>query len=73
MSVIDSFPVNIDILNNHDLLHLSDKIITEASLGKDFSDLRERIDKMIYSIYGITESEIEIIENYIKSRLHSDT
>ena len=42
--------------------NLVDKIIKRKQQGKDTKDLEDKIDKMVYKLYGLSEDEIKIIE-----------
>ena len=55
--------------NNHRITELVDEIIIykEMSPESDTSALEVEIDQMVYELYGLTEEEIAIVENSIKS------
>ena len=47
--------------------NLVDAIIAQKqSPNNDTNPLENQIDQMIYQLYGLTEEEIEIVENSIK-------
>ena len=41
-----------------------DEIIELKKLNKDTQDLEEKIDEMVYDLYGLTEDEKELIRNF---------
>lgn len=41
-----------------------DEIIELKKLNKDTQDLEEKIDEMVYELYGLTEEEKELIRNF---------
>lgn len=71
VSVVDKFPVNRQILDNIELKVLSDKVIKYAKNGEPYDDIDDRIDDVIYKLYGITEEEKSEIRDYISERMKS--
>lgn len=46
------------------IIDLVDEIIELKKLNKDTQDLEEKIDEMLYDLYGLTEDEKELIRNF---------
>ncbi|WP_335969352.1 Eco57I restriction-modification methylase domain-containing protein [Fusobacterium polymorphum] len=46
------------------IIDLVDEIIELKKLNKDTQDLEEKIDEMVYDLYGLTEDEKELIRNF---------
>lgn len=69
VSVMDKFPVNIDILDNKRLRELADVVIGMAIANNDYSNIDSTINNLVYELFDITESEILTIQNYIKERI----
>jgi len=46
------------------IIDLVDEIIELKKLNKDTQDLEEKIDEMVYELYGLTEEEKELIRNF---------
>lgn len=69
VTVIDKFPVNEKILGNVNLIQLAEAVIEKACAGEDYSELDKQIDEMVYTLYGITEDERIVMENYISERI----
>ena len=44
--------------------NIENKIIELKKLNKDTQDLEEKIDEMVYDLYGLTEDEKELIRNF---------
>jgi len=40
------------------------KILESKMQGHDTSNLEKEIDQLVYELYGLTEEEIAIIENF---------
>jgi hypothetical protein len=49
-----------------ELTHLVESIIEKKEKGIDTIELENQIDKLVFELYGLTEEEIEIIENDVK-------
>ena len=47
-----------------DIEIIVDEIIELKKLNKDTQDLEEKIDEMVYDLYGLTEDEKELIRNF---------
>ena len=45
------------------IINLVDRIIEGKKSGIDMRELEEEVDRLVYKLYGLTEEEIEIIEN----------
>ena len=46
------------------IIDLIDEIIELKKLNKDTQDLEEKIDEMVYDLYGLTKDEKELIRNF---------
>ena len=46
------------------IIDLVDEIIELKKLNKDTQDLEEKIDEMVYDLYGLTKDEKELIRNF---------
>lgn len=46
------------------IIKLVEEIIELKKLNKDTQDLEEKIDEMVYELYGLTEEEKELIRNF---------
>ena len=69
VSVIDKFPINEVLLQDTTLKELSQRVIQVATDGLDYSELDEAINKRVYELYDINESESITIHNYIEERV----
>jgi len=49
---------------NKIIIDLVDEIIELKKLNKDTQFLEDRIDEMVYELYGLTEEEKELIRNF---------
>ncbi len=61
--------IDADVLGNiyeQYLGHILKKTDERAELVKDISDLNKKIDKLFYRLYGLSEQEINIIEESMK-------
>ena len=56
-------PKILDIKDTRLLEELVDRVIKKRELGLDITVLEHQIDKLVYDIYGLTDNEIELIEN----------
>ena len=45
------------------IINLVDRIIEGKKSGIDMRELEEEVDRLVYKLYGLTEAEINIIEN----------
>lgn len=45
------------------IINLVDRIIEGKKSGIDMRELEEEVDRLVYKLYGLTEEEINIIEN----------
>ena len=45
------------------IINLVDRIIEGKKSGIDMRELEEKVDRLVYKLYGLTEEEINIIEN----------
>ena len=43
-------------------IKLVDKILEQKKIGKDTSELENKIDAMVYRLYELTDDEIKIVE-----------
>ena len=48
------------------IIKIVDKILVDKKSGKDTKILEDKIDKMVYELYGLTDKEIEIVERGVK-------
>lgn len=46
-----------------EIINLVDRIIEGKKSGIDMRELEEEVDRLVYKLYGLTEEEINIIEN----------
>ena len=46
------------------IIKLVEEIIELKKLNKDTQDLEDRIDEMVYDLYGLTEEEKELVRNF---------
>ena len=60
---LSNLPIIID-KNQKKYIDLVDEIIELKKLNKDTQDLEEKIDEMVYDLYGLTEDEKELIRNF---------
>lgn len=60
---LSNLPIIID-KNQKKYIDLVDEIIELKKLNKDTQDLEDRIDEMVYELYGLTEEEKELIRNF---------
>src|SRR5690554_3343386 len=54
---------NLSDSQESDIVTLSEKIIALKKINSETTDLENEIDQLIYQLFDLTESEIEIIEN----------
>ena len=60
-----NIPIKIaDENSENKIIDLVDEIIELKKLNKDTQDLEEKIDEMVYDLYGLTEDEKELIRNF---------
>ena len=45
------------------IINLVDRIIEGKKSGIDMRELEEEVDRLVYKLYGLTEEDINIIEN----------
>jgi adenine-specific DNA-methyltransferase len=66
---IRNFPFKIDPTAVKKIDELVNKIIEkkDTSADSDTQSLEEKLDQLIYSLYGLTSDQIEIIEQQMKS------
>lgn len=72
VTVIDAFPVNEDILNDEELIRLSEMAIQKAEKEEDFSDIDNLINERVYQLYDFNSDEIAEINNYINERMEAN-
>ena len=60
---LSNLPIIID-KNQKRYIELVDEIIELKKLNKDTQFLEDRIDEMVYELYGLTEEEKELIRNF---------
>ena len=60
---LSNLPIIID-KNQKRYIELVDEIIELKKLNKDTQDLEEKIDEMVYDLYGLTKDEKELIRNF---------
>lgn len=60
---LSNLPIIID-KNQKRYIQLVEEIIELKKLNKDTQDLEEKIDEMVYDLYGLTEDEKELIRNF---------
>ena len=60
---LSNLPIIID-KNQKRYIQLVEEIIELKKLNKDTQDLEDRIDEMVYDLYGLTEEEKELIRNF---------
>ena len=48
---------------NKELKEIKDDLEEKVKIEKEIRDTNEKINKLVYELYGLTEEEIEIIEN----------
>jgi hypothetical protein len=66
VKVFRLFPVKeIDFDNQKPLIDLIDEILSikQQNTSPDTTALEAEIDSLVYELYGLTEEEIEIVEN----------
>ncbi|HLW08646.1 MAG TPA: TaqI-like C-terminal specificity domain-containing protein [Marinilabiliaceae bacterium] len=54
---------NLSDSQESDIVTLSEKIIALKKINSETTDLENEIDQLVYQLFDLTESEIEIIEN----------
>ncbi|WP_300757175.1 TaqI-like C-terminal specificity domain-containing protein [uncultured Brachyspira sp.] len=54
--------IEVDEKIEKDIIQLVDKIIIAKKENKDTSEIEGEVDKIVYSLYGLSEEEIRIIE-----------
>ena len=63
----NQFPI-IDLrkknINQSEIINLVDKIIALKSQNQDAQEIDSKIDRLVYELYGLNESEIAIIEGH---------
>jgi adenine-specific DNA-methyltransferase len=69
VSVIDKFPINESILSSVKLRLISEEITSKINNNEETSELEERLNKEVYTLYNIQDREIDIIETYINERV----
>ena len=60
---LSNLPIIID-KNQKRYIELVDEIIELKKLNKDTQFLEDRIDEMVYELYGLTEEEKELVRNF---------
>jgi len=64
---IEKIPIkNIPIEDQKPFIALVERILETRQQGKDTTALEEQIDQMVYHLYGLTEDEIEIVEESVR-------
>ena len=65
MNDLMNIPIKIVSENiENKIIDLVDEIIELKKLNKDTQDSEEKIDEMVYDLYGLTEDEKELIRNF---------
>ncbi|MFN8256407.1 MAG: TaqI-like C-terminal specificity domain-containing protein [Bacteroidales bacterium] len=61
------FPIRrISLLEQAPFVDLVDKIIEAKQQNQDTTDFENKIDQLVYKLYGLTEEEIQIVEEAVK-------
>ena len=56
---------SIDAEKANQIISLVDDIINEKKNGQDSSTHEKQVDDLVYEIYGLTQAEIQIVENNV--------
>lgn len=62
--------IPIKLINNElkeQVVELVSKIVSNKSFGLNTDSLENKLDNIIYQIFGLTNEEIDIVENFIRS------
>lgn len=63
LSDLRQIPIKkIDLADQKPFIDAVDLIMERLKLGQDIKDLDEKLDQLIYELYGLTEDEIKIVE-----------